>query len=358
MPKSKFPTRPKSYDWSRFIVQHTPGAVITLNARRRITEFNPAAERLTGYSREEAIGQPVAQILHYGDESEFPWDQVMSGNEEFTQEMNLNSRSGQKVPVMVSSFALREEAGGPRGAAIIIRDLTLIKRLDTERRRQVNMFAHDLKTPVVGIGGLIRRLRQGKVGPLTPEQKTYLEIIDREMKRLEKLITSLLEFARLDLRLYTPQPENIRVEDECREVIALLNPLAEAKGMELKTVLPATLRPLRVDPLLFRRVLENLIGNAIKFSPPKTKVLLEVLEQKKEVRFAVKDQGPGIPPEELPNLFEFFYRGQAAGETEGFGLGLATVKRIIDGHGGRIWVESQPGKGATFYFTFPREYAS
>ena len=256
---------------------------------------------------------------------------------------------------MGSCFGLRDESNGFLGAAIIIRDLTLVKRLETERRHLVNMFAHDLKTPIVGVAGLIRRLHQGKAGPLTQEQKNYLDTMDREMSRLEKLITSFLEFARLDLRLLTPQPEAIAVPEECREVILLLTPLAEAKGMKLEARFPANLPPLRVDPLLFRRVLENLLGNAIKFSPPGKEVRLEVWDDDQEVRFAVQDQGPGIPPEDVPHLFEFFYRGKTATGQPGFGLGLATVKRIIDSHGGRVWLESTPGQGASFYFTLPKK---
>ena len=256
---------------------------------------------------------------------------------------------------MGSCFGLRDKSSGLLGAAIIIRDLTLVKRLETERRQLMNMFAHDLKTPVVGVAGLIRRLLQGKTGPLTPEQKTYLDTVDREMSRLEKLITSFLEFARLDLRLLTPQPEAMHLEQECREVVTLLTPLAEAKGLKLNARLPANLPALRLDPLLFRRVLENLLGNAIKFSPPGKEVRFEVWNDEREVRFAVQDQGPGIQPEDVPHLFEFFYRGKSASGQPGFGLGLATVKRILDSHGGRVWVESSPGQGASFYFTLPKE---
>ena len=356
MAHAKPPTKAQPQDWSRFIVQHTPGAVITTDARGRITEFNPAAERITGYRREEAIGQQAANILNcQGGEAGNALDQVMSGKLEVTQELVLRNRSDEKVPVMVSSFALQDEKKALLGAAIIIRDLNLVKRLETERRHLVNMFAHDLKTPVVGMAGLIRRLLQGKAGPVSPEQTAYLDTIDREMTRLEKLITSFLEFARLDLRLLTPQPEVLQVQDECREVVTLLTPLAEAKGMKLQTDISPQLPALRVDPLLLRRALENLLSNAIKFSPPGTTVLLQVSEEASQVLFAVKDQGPGIPPEDLPHLFEFFYRGKAATGEEGFGLGLATVKRIIDSHAGRLWVDTAPGQGATFYFTLPKE---
>ena len=356
MPEAKPAKRRKRIDWSRFIVHHTSGAVITTDAQGRITEFNPAAEKLTGYRREEALGQPMDLILTcQGAEAGTLLERVMSDQAEETKELVLLNRAGEKVPVIVSSFALRDRQTELLGAAVILRDLTPIKRLETERRHLVNMFAHDLKTPVVGMAGLIRRLVQGKAGPLSAEQTKYLETVNLEMTRVEELISSFLEFARLDLRLLTPHPEAIQLAEECREVITLLTPLAEAKGMQLETSFPRKLPPLRVDPLLFRRLLDNLLGNAIKYSPPGSTVLLKIWEEDNEVRFAVKDQGPGIPPEDLPHLFEFFYRGKAATGEEGFGLGLATVKRIIDSHGGRLWVDTAPGQGATFYFTLPKE---
>jgi PAS domain S-box-containing protein len=345
--------RPARQDWSHFIVQNTPGAVITADGQGRISQFNRAAEGLTGYSREEVLGRPAEEILHCEGDPITPLDQVLRGQGEGTREVLLSNRSGQKVPVMISSFTLRDEAGTPRGGAIIIRDLTPVKRVEQERRHLVNMFAHDLKTPVVGVAGLIRRLLAGKVGPLSPSQRTYLETVHREMRQLELLITRFLEFARLDLRILTPAPEVFSPLQACQEVIALLLPLAEAKGMTLKAEFPPETPDLRADPLLFRRLLENLLENAIKYGAPQDIIGLKCEKEENNLRFAVQDHGPGISAQELPHLFEIFYRGQESGRESGFGLGLATVKRIIDAHGGRLWVDTGRGRGTTFFFTFP-----
>jgi two-component system phosphate regulon sensor histidine kinase PhoR len=356
MPRGKSPTSVRSHDWSHFLIQKTPGAVITADKHGWITEFNPAAEKMTGFSRTEAMGRAAGEILHFhGGEVDFPLSRVWQGKQEVTEELILHSRSGQEVPVMISTFALKDDLGTPQGGAIIIRDLTLIKRLETERRNLVNMFAHDLKTPVVGTAGLIRRLLQGKLGPLSPPQNNYLQTVDRELQRLEELITRFLEFSRLDLRIMTPQPQDLDVREECREVFTLLQPLAEAKGITLLMNLSPEISVLKADPNLFQRVLENLIGNAIKYSPAASTVWLEAQVEDRAVRFAIKDQGPGILPDDLSHLFESFYRGQGVKGIPGFGLGLATVKRIIDAHGGRIWVDTTPGHGSTFYFTFPLE---
>jgi two-component system phosphate regulon sensor histidine kinase PhoR len=354
MAQRRLKNPPQARDWSQFIVQNTPGGVITADAQGRIIEFNSAAERLTGYGRQEAMGRLATEILNCeGGETACAMNLVMTGQAEVTQELVLRNRSGQQVPVMVSSFALRDEQGKPHGGAIIIRDLTQVKHLEQERRQLVNMFAHDLRAPVVGVAGLVRRLREGKGGPLTEVQKDYLETIGGEMARLEKLITGFLEFARLGLRILTPRPEDIQPVKECRQVVALMLPLAEAKGMAINTRFPRQVPGLRADPLLFRQVLENLLENAIKYSPPHSEIELELRVGDSEVSFAVKDRGPGISKEDLPHLFEVFYRGRRTGAEPGYGLGLAAVKRIVDAHGGRLWVDTTPGRGTAFFFTFP-----
>jgi PAS domain S-box-containing protein len=355
MPKKSPPKTSRAYDWSHFLIQNTPGAVITADREGRITEFNRAAEGLTGFSRGEAMGRPAEEIVHLlgGDLS--TWNLVCQGLKEVTEELSLRNRSSQEVPVMISSFALRDDHGVCQGGAIIIRDLTPVKRMETERHHLVNMFAHDLKTPVVATAGLIRRLIQGKLGPVAAPQMAYLQTVGQELERLEQLITGFLEFARLDLRIMTPQLEILNVVEECRQVLDLLQPLAEAKELTLETDFPPELPALKADPLLFRRVLANLLENAIKYSPGRSKVRLEVRVEDPALRFAVYDQGPGIAAADLDHLFEIFYRGQQEEDTQGFGLGLATVKRIIDAHGGRIWVDPAPGRGSTFFFTFPLE---
>ena len=346
--------QPKPYDWSHLIIQKAPAGIITMDGQGRITTCNPAAEEITGYSEEQILGRLAQDVMPCKREEDCPIILAMRGQDIESQETVLLNSSGQEVPVMLRAFVLRDDLGVPLGGVIIFQDLTSVKHLEKERRHLVNMFAHDLKTPVVGMAGLIRRLRQGKLGPLSEEQISYLETVDSGMKRLEDLINKFLEFARLDLRFLTPLPSAIQVEQECQEIIVTLLPLAEAKDVGIKTEYPPEILVLQADPLLFRRVLENLLGNAIKYAPPQTSVLLQVQRNDGETQFAVKDQGPGIPPQDVPHIFEIFYRGKGGRKEQGFGLGLATVKRIIDAHGGRIWVDTNP-EVTTFFFTFPLE---
>jgi two-component system phosphate regulon sensor histidine kinase PhoR len=344
-------------DWSHFIIQSTPSGVLTVDDQGRITDINPAAEALTGFSRQEALGLMCDDLLpcHAAGNEKCPIFSVIQDQKQINREVSLRNRSGQAVPIMLNAFPLKDDRSFLLGGVIILWNLSFIKGMEKERRHLVNMFAHDLKTPVVGMAGLLRRLLQGKVGPLTQEQTDYLAMISREMKRLEKLIEKFLEFARLDLRILTPMRSAIQVETACQEVIDLLLPLAEAKEIALKTELSVEVLVVSADPILLRRVLENLLENAIKYSPPETTVVLRAERKGEEILFTIQDQGPGIPAEDRPHLFEFFSRGTKAGGEGGFGLGLATVKRIIDAHGGRIWLESIPGKGTTFFFALAME---
>jgi len=330
--------------------------VITVDGNLRITDLNRAGERLLGYSREQALGQFCGDILMSSlCGRECPMKMAMNHGEPVSREVVLQNRLGQKIDIMLAASALRDDQGNLWGGVETFRDIGPFKLLEKERHYLVGMFAHDLKTPVVAVAGLLNRLRQGKVGALTPEQSDYIATIFQEMQRLEKLISSFLDFARLDLHIITPTLETIQVEKECREVVGRFQALAEAKKIGLQMEFPQEPLALQADPLLFQRALGNLLENALKYSPPQGNVILAVQDHGAEVQFSLTDQGPGIAPQDLPHLFDLLYRGKSsAHEKTGLGLGLAIVKRIIEAHGGRLWAESQEGRGATFSFVLPK----
>jgi PAS domain S-box-containing protein len=342
-------------DWPHFIIQSLPDGIITVDGQLRVTDLNRAGEKITALSRKEALGKYCGEVLQSSlCGKECPLRTAMISDEVVSQEAILQNRRGQKIEVMLAAAALRDDQGKLLGGVESFRDIGLFKRMGNERRQLVGMFAHDLKTPVVAAAGLLRRLAQGKVGELAEAQATYVEIISREITRLEKLINNFLDYVRLDLHLITPLPSAIQLEEACQEAMSQIQPLADDKGITLQTEFPPDPLVLQADPLLLQRALANLLENAIKYSPPESLVTLEVRDLPEEVQFSVKDRGPGITPADQTHLFELLYRGQNAGVESGLGLGLAIVKRIIDAHGGRIWVESSKGHGATFHFVLPR----
>jgi PAS domain S-box-containing protein len=345
--------------WPHFIIQSVPDGIITVDGEMLITDLNRAAEHLTGYGRDEALGRYCGEILQSSlCGRECPLKMAMNGDEVVAREAVLRNRQGQVIEVMLAAAALRDDQGGLLGGVETFRDIGPFKLLERERRQIAGMFAHDLKTPVVAVAGLLNRLRQGKVGKLSEPQTAYLETIYQEIARLEKLINNFLDFVRLDLHIITPLPSAIQVEKECQEVLTRLQPLAEAKELKLQAEFPKELVVIQADPILLQRALGNLLENAIKYSPPHHLIVLEVRNLGTEVQFSVRDQGPGIAAPDQAHLFELLFRGKSVGREGGLGLGLAIVKRIIDAHGGRIWVESAEGQGATFHFILPRSAPS
>jgi two-component system phosphate regulon sensor histidine kinase PhoR len=341
--------------WSHFIIQSMADGVITVDEKLRVTDLNRAGEKLTGYSREEALGHFCGEILQSSMcGRECPLKVAMVNGKAVSREAILQNRLGQKIEVMLTASALRDNQGNLLGGVETFRDIAQIKQMENERRQLAGMFAHDLKGPVVAVGGLLNRLLQGKMGEISEAQAAYLETIYQQILNLERLITNYLDFVRLDLHMLTPLPSAIQVEKECLDVMNRYRPLAEAKSLSLEMESPQEIIVLQADLVLFQRALCNLIENAIKYSPSGAKVCLSVRDLENEVEFAVKDQGPGISPEDQPHLFELLFRGKSAGKETGLGLGLAIVKRIIDAHHGRIWVESDEGAGATFFFTLPK----
>ena len=342
-------------DWPHFIIQSLADGVVTVDGDMRVTDLNRAAEKLTGFTRNKAVGRFCGEVLQSSMcGRECPLKMAMNSGEIISREAVLTNRKGEKTDVILSASALRDDQGHLLGGVETFRDIAPLKHMENERRRLVSMFAHDLKAPVVGMAGLLNRLLRGKAGELTPEQKSYLETIHGEMQRLEDLITNFLDYSRLDLHIITPVVSAMQVETECQEVINRLKPQAEEKGITLQAEYPENIIVLQADPVLFQRALCNIIGNALKYSPSPSSVTLTVRDLGEEVQFAVEDQGPGIDRQDLPHLFELLYRGKSSGQESGLGLGLAIVKRIVDAHGGRIWVESAEGQGATFIFTLPK----
>jgi PAS domain S-box-containing protein len=353
--KKKNPDLTEPQDWPHFIIQSMADAVITVDEKLRLTDLNRAAENLTGYARGDVLGRFCGEILQSSMcGRECPLKVAMVSGEAVSREAVLHNRLGQKIEVMLTASALRDNQGNLLGGVETFRDIGPMKQMETERRQLAGMFAHDLKGPVVAVGGLVNRLRQGKAGEISEAQGAYLDTIYQEILNLERLITNYLDFVRLDLHMLTPLPSAMQVEKECLEVITRCQPLAEAKRLSLEMQPPPEIIVLQADPVLFQRVLCNLVENAIKYSPPEGSVVLSVRDLGAEVEFAVKDQGPGIPREDQPHLFELLFRGKSSGKETGLGLGLAIVKRIIDAHHGRIWVESEEGAGASFFFTLPK----
>jgi PAS domain S-box-containing protein len=217
------------------------------------------------------------------------------------------------------------------------------------RDEVLSVVAHDLRNPL----GVIRNGAELLIDlPLEDRQRRFMEMILRAADGMNRLINDLLEITRIETGHLGLDLAPLRIGPLVEDEAAMLRPLAEARQITLEVWLDQPDAVLHADNVRIHQVLSNLVGNALKFTPPGGRVAIQCKVEASEARFAVIDTGPGIPPEEIPHVFGRFWQASSQ-DQRGVGLGLAIAKGLVEGHGGKIWVESTVSEGARFYFTIP-----
>lgn len=230
-----------------------------------------------------------------------------------------------------------------------------LRELDNMKADFFASMSHELRTPLTSIKEGTGLLLDGVGGDTTEKQRKLLAILAEESNRLISVVNSLLDLSKMEAGMMTYDFEITHLEPLIKRVVLEITPLLEAKGIRLESDLDTPLPPLRIDPERILQVLRNLLGNAAKFTPKGGVVAVTVKPADGKLTVAVKDSGPGIPAESLTSIFEKFNQGsrRPAHARQGTGLGLAIAKSIIMSHGGKIWAESELGKGSTFIFVLP-----
>lgn len=235
------------------------------------------------------------------------------------------------------------------------------ERLREEERMRsdfISMLSHEIRTPLTSIRESVNLIAEEVMGPVNEKQQRFLEIASKEIERITGLLNHLLQVSRLEAGALKVQPRPFDPAAFVLGSIDRVTPAAEAKGISIRADLPEDIPEIMGDPENLQQVLLNLIGNAIKFSPPHSEVLVRVdaepLDTGGQMVFSVSDKGPGIPEEEFSMVFHKYYRASGVRhEVDGVGLGLSISKYIVEAHGGSIWVKSQAGLGSTFGFSLP-----
>jgi two-component system phosphate regulon sensor histidine kinase PhoR len=246
------------------------------------------------------------------------------------------------------------EDGRPAGAVAVLRDVGELRRLERARRELTANVSHELRTPLTSIKGFAETLLAGAMRDEATCRR-FLEIIDQETNRLVKLVDDLLDLSQLESKRLSLELGHVRVREVVADAVLRMKSLAGGRELELR---PADSDPSVVaDRDRLAQVLTNLLDNAIKFTPEGGRIAVGWRSLNGEVEVTVADTGPGIPPADLPHVFERFYKADRSRSPVpgGTGLGLAITKHIIEAHGGRIRVASTPGEGTTFAFTLPRD---
>jgi PAS domain S-box-containing protein len=304
----------------------------------RVTAMNRALEALTGWTEAEARGRPYAEVLPLAtDRADGPADLV--------------SRYGRRVPVAVSSAPIFDARGRVVGGVDVIRDVSKEREIDEVKSALISTVSHELRTPLTLIHGFAELLVLRDM-PAERQRSSAVEILDAS-RRLARLIDDLLSVSRMESGRLVLDPRPL---DLATVVERILSPFrAMAAKHTLRTKLPANLPVVWGDPDKVEQILTNLVGNAIKYSPGGGEVLVTVDVDGDTVQVSVRDQGIGMSPRDMGQLFEKFYRvdREEVRRAGGTGLGLYITKRLVEMHGGRLWAESWPGVGSVFRFTLP-----
>jgi two-component system, OmpR family, phosphate regulon sensor histidine kinase PhoR len=319
----------------------------------QILEANAAACRRFGFTREEFLLLSADSIfsLQVSDSTQETAERL-STQGHASYEAVVVSKSGDRVPVEVSASVFSHE--GRKAALCIFRDISERKEGDDIRRQYVSFLSHDLRSPLTAVIGQAAMLHQQLAQAGREQEIARAEAVLKNAWRMNSMIQDLVETTRLEsgqVRLDRVALDPVQAAQE------LLLRMAGALPVErIQMEAPQSLPPVQADPASLDRILTNLLSNALKYS--EREVVVRAMSSGENVVVSVSDQGPGIPLEDQPRLFTRYYRGQAGrGPREGLGLGLYITRMLVEAHGGRIWVESEPDKGCTFSFTLPAALA-
>lgn len=344
----------------RFIIQSLPVGILTVSPQMKVTSLNPWGEQITGYSREEAMGHYCGDILQGGRcKLNCPLRTALDRDHSVMRiDTTIKNKFGEKLSVRMNTAALHDAEGNLLGAVEAFHDITHLKSLEREKDNLISMFAHDMKSSLTIIGGFVLRFLR-KSGHLErKKEKEYLEIVKSESGKLDILMNDFLEFSRLQTGRLKLNFTAMSLDKEMMELFDAYQLKASEAGLRLELQNEKELPVIMGDNSHLRRVFTNLLDNAIKFSKDKGTITLSFQETTGEVMIRVEDEGIGISQEELPLIFDSFHRGKETEIKEGFGLGLASVKAIVEGHGGHVTAESEPGKGSVFTVILPKSEKS
>lgn len=348
------------------VVESAEDAIITTRDNQ-ITSWNQGAERMYGYSAEEAIGQPITLIMPDGVPEAALAEAWRSDTWPLSLETTRQRRDGSRFDVAVTLSAIRDRNAMTVGVSSVTRDVSDRKRAETalqealaaaqEATRTKSRFlatmTHELRTPLQAVLGYAEFLLAARDASLTPDQREDIGYIHQGAQRMAALIDDLLDLSRMDAGRLELAKEPVDLRAVIEQVRQDVTPLAAARGLALTISLPSRMHPALGDAGRVRQILLNLAGNAVKFTDEGA-IVIEAESQTGEVAVRVRDSGIGIAPEDMPLIFDEFQQvGHGPVRRPGAGLGLPISQRLAEQMGGRITVSSAPGVGSTFTLWLP-----
>lgn len=365
---------------SDIILSSIEDGVVVVDNHQTIRLFNPAAAKLTGWQQDEALGLTYTNVIKLVDsknvtKTEFTSPFARAGREGKTIRDNdayILSRSGKQLSVALSVSPLFDKQKQVSGVVGIFRDVSEERQEERQRAEFISTASHEMRTPVAAIEGYLALAMNEKVSQIDKKAREYLEKAHESTQHLGQLFQDLLTSAKAEDGRLSNHPTVVEMSSYLEKITEDLRFAAEKKGLNIEFILGTSgniidasnegsrrvITPLYyvlADADRMREVITNLFDNAVKFTDT-GKISIGLTGNDEVVQLHIRDSGVGIPPEDIPHLFQKFYRvdSSATRTIGGTGLGLFISRKIIELYGGRIWVESTLGKGSTFFINLPR----
>jgi len=333
------------------IINNFTDGLLLFDPENKLSLINPQAEVFFEVKSRDIIGRPVLELSTFPTIE--PLVRLVGGEIKgvFRKELPIT----EKLTLEVSTVPMmrKEEK---LGTLVILHDVTREKIIERMKTEFVSLAAHQLRTPLSAIKWALRMVLDGDLGPITEEQRDFMEKTYSSNERIITLINDLLNVTRIEEGRYLYRPILTDIESVVQFVIDSYKEEIEKRKIKFEFKKPEKKLPkVMLDVEKMRIAIQNLLDNAIRYTQLGGRVTASLKYVKKEIEFSIKDTGIGIPKDQQERVFTKFFRGANVMRmaTEGTGLGLFITKNIIEAHGGKIWFESEEGKGTTFYFTIP-----
>ena len=334
------------------ILSYMTDGVLATNRRGQITMINDMAKKQLGVENDEALNQNILELLKIENEYELR-DLITQSPELMIYSQNVN---GEYISLRVRFALIRRESGFISGLVAVLHDTTEQEKEERERRLFVSNVSHELRTPLTSVKSYLEALDEGALSePVAPD---FIRVSLDETNRMMRMVTDLLHLSRIDNATSHLDVELINFTAFITFILNRFDKMRsqdQEKKYELVRDYPITSVWIEIDTDKMTQVIDNILNNAIKYSPDGGKITVSMKTTDDQMILSISDQGLGIPKEDLPKIFDRFYRVDKARSRAqgGTGLGLAIAKEIIKQHNGFIWAKSEYGKGSTFTIVLP-----
>jgi PAS domain S-box-containing protein len=333
--------------------------MLILTADRRVERANPALARMLGMAANHIIGrkhdeiirwdkQPDGLMLETAEAGGWP----LTPNAQLYVEGDLTRSGAMPLPVGITYAPLLSPEGTLLNVIATVRDITRFRQAEELKSTFVSIISHELKTPIALIKGYVGTLRREDASWDSDVVQDSLQVIEEEADHLTELIENMLDASRLQAGSFAIKPSDVNLAELCQRIAERFQ--TQTSRHQIVVDVPADTPIILADERRLEQVISNLISNAIKYSEGQ-QIRISAQTRPEQVIVCVSDQGPGIAAEDIPHIFDRFYRApDMAKQTKGAGLGLYLAKAVVEAHGGRIWVDPQPDTGARICFSLPR----